>query len=63
MTSPVIATLTNAGKWEVRINDERQKLLGTFEDTASRDLFIEAVTEIVMMNDEFLSAEGGRAAA
>jgi hypothetical protein len=48
MTSPVTMTMNDAGKWEVRINDERQQLLGTFEDTTSRDLFVEAVFSLVM---------------
>ncbi len=48
MASPVIKRMNDSGKWEVRINDEQRQLLGTFEDTTSLDLFVEAVESLVL---------------
>lgn len=56
MASPVITRMNDAGKWEVRINDEREQLLGTFEDTTSRDLFVEAVESLVLSGDGSVAA-------
>ncbi len=56
MTSPVITTLNDAGKWEVRANNAHETLLGTFDDTFCRDLFVEAVLGIVLKGDNPLRA-------
>lgn len=60
MASPVKAMQNGAGKWEVRINDERAQLLGTFEDTTSRDLFVEAVKALVLNGESIPAAQTTR---
>jgi hypothetical protein len=56
MTSPVLVVRVAESQWEVRVNDSNQTLLGTFYDTGSRDLFVEAVTGLVSPSSELESS-------
>lgn len=47
MISHVLTTRNDAGQWEVLSNDGNNTLLGTFDNDFLRDLFIEAIAEIV----------------
>ena len=53
----VLIEATSAKRWDVRANDHRKTLLGTFYDETSRDLFVEAVNSLCLTYEDQAALE------